>query len=203
MRMAGLRAVNRTSDPWSAIVGTAIHDWLQRALELDNERLVAAGNGARWITEARVQPDPILTGRSDAYDLTTGTVIDWKTMGDTAAKKLAEDGPSLGYQTQIQVYGLGFHRGGYRVQKVALMFLPRSGMLKSAKYFEWPFDPAMAQVAIERVYQIGRRVIELRRNGLGDSLWESIPCDSTALCGWCPFFSRDLTTVTKDGCPGH
>ncbi len=203
MRMAGLRTVNRTSDPWSAIVGTAIHDWLQRCLELDNERLVAAGRSARWVTEIRVQPDLIMTGRADAYDLATGTVIDWKTMGETSERKLIESGPSQGYQTQIQTYGLGFYRAGYKVQKVALMFLPRSGMLKSARYFEWPFNPAVAQEAIERVYRIGRKVIQLQGDGIGDKVWENIPCDSTALCGWCPFFRRDSAVVSKDGCPGH
>lgn len=203
MRIAGLRTVNRTSDPWPAIVGTAIHDWLQRCLELDNQRLVAAGKSLRWVTEVKVRPDLILTGKADAFDLETGTVIDWKTMGDTSSKRLAEDGPSLGYQIQIQTYGLGFYRAGYEVKKVALMFLPRSGMLKSARYFEWPFNPAMAQEAIERVYRIGREVLRLQSDGLGDRVWENIPCDPGALCGWCPFFRRDSAVVTENGCPGH
>lgn len=201
MRMAGVRKVNRSSDPWAAIVGTSIHAWLQSALEMDNERYVHSRKPPRWMMEVGVQPDPILRGKSDLYDTHTRTVIDWKTMGDTAERKLLENGPSVGYRTQIQIYGLGFYRAGYPVENVALMFLPRSGMLGSARYFQWPFSPAEAQAAIERVYRIGRNVIAMKANG--EIAWESVPCDKSELCGWCPFFSRNVKSASSGGCPGQ
>jgi hypothetical protein len=203
MRLAGVRRVNSTFDPWAAIVGTSIHAWLQKCLEMDNRRLVYAGKKERWITEQRVQPDPILSGRADAYDMQEDKVLDWKSMGDHTERMLAEGGPTDGYQTQIQVYGLGFHRLGFPVKKVSLMFLPRAKSLKSAKYFEWPFRPDLAQGAIERVYSIGRNVIELRGSTGKEDVWNDVECNSTELCGWCPFFKRGNESATSNGCPGR
>jgi hypothetical protein len=202
MRIAGVRAVNRSSDPWPAIVGTAMHDWLQRCLESANQRLVAQGQPPRWITESRVQADPLVSGTSDVYDTWTQAVIDWKSMGDTAKQRLAKEGPSDGYHTQIQTYGLGFFRAGFPVRKVALMFLPRAGMLKDARYFEWDFDPASANKAIARVYSIGHQVLALRKAAGIDEIWDSVPADPTNLCGWCPFFLRGAPIASSLGCPG-
>jgi hypothetical protein len=202
MRIAGARRLNRTSDPWPAIVGTAMHDWLERCLALDNERLKASGRPPRWITELRVNADPIISGTSDAYDTWTKTVVDWKSMGDAAKKRLADHGPSDGYQVQINTYGLGYMRAGYEVEKVALMFLPRAGKLSDARYFEWPFDPAMAQRAIERVYTIGRGVLALRQAAGTDEIWDQVPADPSNLCGWCPFFQRGQLVASSRGCPG-
>lgn len=202
MRMGGVKAVNRTADPWPAIIGTAMHDWLKKAMELDNERLVQAGQAPRWIIEYRVEADPLISGTSDVYDTWTYTVIDWKSMGETAKAKLVKEGPSDGYRIQINTYGLGYSRAGFRVDKVALMFLPRSGRLSDARYFEWPFEPAIAQRAIERVYRVGQGVVDLRSQHQTDDVWKHVPGDPTALCGWCPFYIRDAAAVTDRGCPG-
>lgn len=202
MRIAGVRPINRSSDPWPAIVGTAMHDWLQRCLEAANQRLVAQGKPPRWITEKRVQADPLVSGTSDVYDTWTQTVIDWKSMGDTARRRLAEHGPSDGYHTQIQTYGLGFFRAGFPVRKVALMFLPRAGMLKDARYFEWDFDPASANKAIARVYQLAHQVLALRQSAGTEEIWNSVAADPTNLCGWCPFFKRGAQVASSTGCPG-
>lgn len=202
MRIAGVKMVNRSSDPWPAIVGTSIHEWLRAALQRDNDALIAAGRSPRWILEEHITADRLIHGTSDAYDTWTGTVIDWKTMGDTARRKLAEDGPSDGYVVQINTYGLGFVRAGYPVKKVALMFLPRSGNLKDARYFEWDFDPEIAHRAIERVYAIGRAVLATRQQQGTDEIWHLVPSDVTALCGWCPYFRRGLDVASSRGCPG-
>lgn len=202
-RIAGVKAVNRTSDPWPAIVGTAMHDWLQRCLERDNARYVATGVEPRWITEQRVKPDQLIQGTSDAYDRLTNTVIDWKSMGDTAKAKLVKEGPSDGYFIQIQTYGLGFYRAGFPVQRVGLMFLPRAGNLKDARYYEWPFNPVIAQKAIDRVYAIGRQVLATRQNLGTDEIWNVVPADPSQLCGWCPFFTRSVTEASSTGCPGR
>lgn len=202
-RLANAKTINRFSDPWPAIVGTAMHDWLQRCLERDNANRRAKGLPARWITEHRVQIDPLVVGKTDAYDTTTCTVVDWKSMGDTARRRLEEQGPSEGYIKQIQMYGLGFYRAGYRVDRVALMFLPRAGKLKDARYYEWPFDPAVAQQAIARMYAVGSQVITLRQRGGTEEIWDRVAADPTQLCGWCPYFSRGADQATSQGCPGR
>jgi hypothetical protein len=149
-----------------------------------------------------VRADLLISGTSDVFDLRTGTVIDWKTMGDTAKRKLATDGPSHGYEVQIQTYGLGYYRAGFPVRKVALMFLPRSGLLRDARYYEWGFDPSIAHAAIERVYRIGKSVVELQGGDRRAEMWDQVPRSPSNLCGWCPFFKKGALSVTSRGCPG-
>lgn len=201
MRMAGVVPVNRSSDPWPSIVGTAIHAQLREFFELDNRRNLMAGLRQRWITERRVSPSPVLNGSSDLYDLATATVIDWKTVGDGKLPQVIKEGPSMGYQRQIQLYGLGYHRLGYQVNSVALAFLPRAGRLSSLTYYEWPFNPAMAQETLDRAYRIGAQVVGLQRQ-FGPEIWDRIPGDTKDHCGWCPFFRRQATSVSSEGCPG-
>lgn len=203
MRIAGVRKVNSVTDPWPAIVGTAIHDWLERCLQRDNTRAIAAGRPPEWITERKVALDPIITGVSDAFHVPTGTVVDWKSMGDAAEKRLADEGPGIGYETQIQGYGLGFSRAGLKVRKVGLMFLSRGGKLSQARYYEWDFDPALAQRAIERVYRIGNMILSLQAQHGTSEVWNMIQPDPTALCGWCPFFQRSSGQASSSGCPGR
>lgn len=203
MRIANVRKLNRVSDPWPAIVGTAIHDWLERCLKRVNSAAVARGGQPEWITEKRVQLDPVIVGISDAYYVPTNTVVDWKSMGESAEKRLIAEGPGYGYFSQIQGYGLGFHRLGFPVRKVGLMFLPRSGKLSQARYYEWDFDPSVAQRAIERVYRLGRFVLQLRQHYQTEEIWHHIPADPTALCGWCPFFRSGSGPASSTGCPGR
>lgn len=200
MRLAGLRAVNRTTDPWPAIVGTAMHDWLQRTLEASNQDHENRGLPRPWLTETRVDADPLVRGTSDVYHIPTRTVIDWKSVGDTARRKLETEGPSEAYKTQIQVYGLGFSRAGAFVERVALMFLPRQGYLRDARYYEYPFDPAIAHRAIERAYRVANQAISMRAAGPID--WSAFMATPT-MCGWCPYFRRGLTVASDAGCPGR
>lgn len=202
-RLAATKSVNDTVDQWPSIQGTAIHDWFKSCMDRDNEFRIAAGQPPRWITEKRVQVDPIIHGTSDLYDADDGTVVDWKSMGDAAEKKLAANGPSWGYFVQVQTYGLGFSRAGFKVRKVALMFVKRGGRLSDSRYYEWPFDPAVAQAAVERVYRIGRNVLALQKESNGADFWSRIPPDPGELCGWCPFFTRSVNEACAKGCPGH
>lgn len=201
MRMAGVVPVNRSSDPWPAIVGTAIHAQLREYFEWDNARAIAAGRPARWVTEQRVHPSPVISGSSDLYDRATATVIDWKTVGDGKLPQIVKEGPTLGFQRQIQLYGLGYLRAGFQVNTVALAFLPRAGRLSSLTYYEWPFDPGMAQQTLDRAYRIGSRVVELQRQ-LGPEIWDRIPGNTEDHCGWCPFFRKNVVRVSSEGCPG-
>lgn len=204
MRMAGLSTVNRTSDPWPAIVGIAMHSWLQTAVERWNTHL----GRQRYLTEIKVIVDQIIKGTSDLYDTDRCTVVDWKSMGLEKAASLDKGGPPWGYYIQAQTYGLGLVRAGYRVDQIGLMFLPRAGRLRDARYYEWPFDPTVAHDAIERMYRIGRETIELQRIW-GEDIWPMIPAAPEAdrgLCGWCPFYRRPQdgdTVASATGCPGR
>jgi hypothetical protein len=199
MRIDAVPSVNRTNDPWPSEVGTAIHAQLQKRFEARNRRL----GRRRWVTETRVFPDPIISGSSDLYDSDRRVVIDFKTMGKSAEHKLMKDGPDEGYYKQIQVYGLGFARAGYRVDKVGLFFLPRSGFLRDAPYYEWDFNPAVAQEVIARVYSVGKALADLKARNPGVDIWGQVPSSDGNFCAWCPFYDRRADVVSATGCPGH
>jgi LAGLIDADG DNA endonuclease family protein len=80
-KMAGVSfgpgAGNMLHDPWASIVGTAIHAFLDDAFKWESRR-----NGDRWVSEARVTPDPGAAsphpGTADLYDKATRTLADHK-----------------------------------------------------------------------------------------------------------------------------
>jgi hypothetical protein len=202
MRMAGVETINRFADPWPAIAGTAVHTWLEDMLQADNRRL----GRNRWLTEITVEVDPLVKGHSDAYDTDECRVIDWKNPKADKVSTLRqrmERGDLEGYKIQGMCYGLGMYRAGYRVDTVALMFLPMGGLLRNAAYVEWPFEPAVAQRALERLYAVGREVIELQRQRPGVDIWGLVPCDVSQLCGWCPFYNKSAVEASQRGCPGR
>ena len=78
---------NPSFDPLPAIIGTAVHSWLDTAAQHANEAL----GRERWLTETRVQVAPGLAGSCDLFDLDTGTVIDWKVVGTPRLQKYRKD----------------------------------------------------------------------------------------------------------------
>lgn len=73
-RIAGAKPVNLSADPWPAIVGTSIHDWLERAVNRYQSQVGDLG----YLTELRVYPDPLVKGRCDLFNTRTKMVIDHK-----------------------------------------------------------------------------------------------------------------------------
>jgi hypothetical protein len=201
-RIAGCTAINVWSDPWPAIVGTAIHDWLDRAVNKYQQH-----NKSRdWLTEVPVQPDPLVRGRSDVFHVPTGTVVDYKTTNADTIKKLRKgEAPSKTYQTQINLYGLGHERAGREVRSVALVYYPRSGWLDDAYVWHAPYDRQLAEQALGRLYRIGFQLLDLDIKNHQER-FADIPADPGDGCVWCPMFNRDKDPTTQasgDGCPGR
>jgi hypothetical protein len=76
-KMAGAKVTNNVADPWAAVVGTSIHAFLAGAFDWDNQHNAYL----RWLTEARVTPDPgpdEHPGTADLYDTFTRSVVDHK-----------------------------------------------------------------------------------------------------------------------------
>lgn len=198
MRMCGVKQVNRVADPWPSTVGTAIHAWLQGAMESENTRL----GFRRWITEHRVWADPMLGGTSDLFDTTSGTVVDWKTVGETRFRELKSSALAPdGYMIQANIYGMGWENAGFRVKHVALAMLPRAGNVRDMIFFRSPYDRAIGQRAVNRLYSVGAGVRQLREQAGREDVWDLIPGVEDH-CGWCPFFRRGAASVSGEGCPG-
>lgn len=157
-------------DGWRAIVGTAIHKWLERAALKDNR-----DNGTAWCTEERVFPDADLLpvgGKCDLFQDTTGTVIDHKT---TTKKKIATykaSGVGIRNRRQAHLYGLGFSNAGLTVNHVALAFWVRDGMARDLWVWSEPYDHAFALETLDRY-----RTLRDLCASAGEAILASLPSD--------------------------
>lgn len=200
-RIAGIAPVNLWTDPWPAIVGTAIHDWLEKAVNKYQSNVKDLG----YLTELRVHPDAMVRGRSDVYNTNRKLVVDHKTTGVDGMRKVHKGIISPGYRTQIHLYGLGHIRAGREVDKVCLVFYPRGGWLDDAYVWIEDYDPAIAQAALKRMYGLAEDLIdlEIEKNPHRFQLIEATPGDT---CVWCPFWSKTKdydVAADATGCPGR
>lgn len=198
-RVAGISAVNNRMDPWPAIVGTGMHDWLEQAV-LAYQKVHGVHD---FLTETRVQPDPMIQSRSDLYQISTASVIDWKSAGPTVMRKLDTGIMPPGYIPQLNTYGLGYEKLGYPVKDVVLIFLPRCGWLNDMFVHREPYNRAMAEEAIARPYRIGRLLMQLDVLN-NPHRWEQVPA-APGNCTWCPMYvKRDAEIgANETGCPGR
>lgn len=201
-RIGGTTPVNTFADPWPAIVGTAIHNWLESAVI----RYQNHTGDRSWLTEQRVSPDPLVSGRSDNFHIPTGTVVDYKTTNTDTMRKLRKgDPPSPGYVTQINLYGLGHERAGREVRNVALVYYPRSGWLDDAFVWYAPYDRSIAHRALDRLYRIGFQLLDLDIDHF-PARYAEIPAAPGDNCVWCPMFCREMDPgiqASNQGCPGR
>jgi len=194
-RMANMPALN-WPDSWPAIVGTAIHAWMEQAV---NDFQGMHGT-KRWLTDLSVYPSTIVAGHTDLYDSQTFTVLDYKFPSPDNFKKMKANGPSEQYITQVQLYGLGHERAGRRVDRVGIVALGRQGWLKDLWVHTVPYDRQHALDAVQRIFVLGDKMIGL---GLPESgAWEQIERSPTRLCPWCPYWNRDAKQPGANGCPG-
>lgn len=186
--------------PWLPTIGTAVHAWLEEALDRENQRWIESCGQPRYYTERRVNTgeygDVAVTGSADAYDRVTATVIDWKIVGPTTLKKYRSKGPGSQYRTQAHLYGRGFSRAGLPVERVMIVFLPRNGKLEDAYIWHEPYDETVATEALQRLAGIALAV-----NALGTGAPAHIETVDD-YCGFCPFF-RAGSTDPAEGCAGH
>lgn len=191
-------------DAWKPTVGTAVHTWIQEALDDDDQRLVIASGGLiddnqlTWITEARVTVGYLadgteITGSADAYHRPSRTVIDHKIVGVASLRDKKANGPGQQYRVQVHLYAAGLVMSGTPVDHVAINFLPQNGNLTDGHWWTEPFDFAIAADAIGRLRAIEAHIT---RTGGVDGLDAA-----DAWCAFCPFHLPGSTDL-QAGCPG-
>lgn len=196
-KLMGEQRVNARSDPWPAIVGTATHAWLAEAFHAANQRL----GRIRYLVETRVQIRAELAGSCDCYDADHGGVaIDHKVVGETAMRSYKRDGPSAQYRAQIHLYGMGLANLGLPVSTVAIAFYPRGGMLSGLHVWTEPYDPAVAQAALDRHDQILEAACALGLDHTPGN-YAHLPIVTGHRCTFCPYFSPGVEIGRA--CPGH
>jgi hypothetical protein len=199
-RLSGIKQVNTTLDPWPAIVGTAVHDWLENAFKI----WISAHQSGEWITETRLSFTEWVTGRSDLFNIPRGMVVDYKGTSPDRMKEIKESGSPETYKRQIQIYGWGYQRLGYTVNKVALAYFPRAGRIKDLHTEVFDFDPSVGPAAVARIPLVAGRLLDL------DVLnqphrWEQMEAVPSHDCGFCPWYNPRRTPeegASDLGCPG-
>jgi hypothetical protein len=194
-RIAGVAETNQWMDPLPAIVGTAVHGWLEKAVN----HFQKVHYMDRWETEITVQPDPIVTGHCDLYDRQYAMVIDWKTVSPTKLKEWKRKGPPEHYKTQVNLYAKGLLLTGRPVNRVALVAVPRSGWLTDVDMWVDEYRPELAQAALDRLYGIADKLM-----AQGDQLDpDAIPAMPGDGCSYCPWYRGGTKSADLSGCPGN
>lgn len=173
-----------TSDPLAAWIGTAGHSSLERILDGHPD----------WLTETRVElPGYNITGTSDAFHLPSGTVVDWKFAGVAAMKKAKTAGADPQYRIQAHLYGYGMAIQGHNVNRVAIVYIPRSGLSSGIHIWSEPYDESVVEQTMRRYEAITTVAEQLGPASLGTA---------EAFCSWCPWWKPNATDLAVS-CPGH
>ena len=189
-RMNEVESVN-SGDKWLATIGTAVHSWLADTYTAKNKAL----GRERYLLEARVEVTGELGGSVDVYDKDLEMVLDWKVVGETSLKKYKKSGPGEQYRSQVHLYAKGFSNAGYKVQHVAIAFLPRGGSLRGLHLWSESYDVTVADAALTRLEAV-RSVV----NTVGLDAMRLLP-GVEAFCNFCDFY-LPASTEFRVGCPG-
>lgn len=207
MKLAGIPERVEWTVPWGPIQGTAIHGLMEQVLAMDNARHIELTGSPRWLIEERVQIDDAVRGTSDAYDLITDTVIDWKYVGVTSLKKAgrhtipAPKRISQGYRVQLHLYGLGHQRAGRTPKRVQVIFLARGHDFDASVEWTEPYREDVALWALDRYYRI-REQVAVRDMAAHPELLAEVPTAATEdACKYCSF-RRAGAPTDGTGCPG-
>lgn len=145
----------RDGVPWLPWVGTCVHAGIETAvITHENTRNAQHSTGLRYLVEAAVMVGTIggqeIWGHTDLFDLQAGLTVDWKIVGPTTLRT-AKAGPTPTYRTQAHLYAKGWNDAGYRVDHVAIAYLPRNApTLDNAIWWHEPHDRAIADAALAR-----------------------------------------------------
>lgn len=185
-RIAGVPVVNVT-DPLKAMVGIGVHAVLAAGLpRLDPQR---------YLTEAAVQYRGV-PGQVDAYDRWKRWVLDWKTTSAKRIQRYRTEGVPANYIVQINIYAAGVAACfGYAVDLVALVFLPRDGMLSDVYAWTAKPDRSIADEAIDKFDALRQSMISGQLSPAAVDAWPS------PLCRYCPNYNPSATDLAL-ACPG-
>lgn len=121
----------------SAMMGTAIHGMIESALQKQGHEHVE-------LTVAGIE-GLIADAHIDFYQPERKVITDWK----TTKKANLKDFPYQSQRWQVQTYGYLAHRAGLPVEHVELVAICRDGTEKDIAIHSEPFDPAVAEEALE------------------------------------------------------
>lgn len=170
--------------PWKPTVGTAVHDYLERAFDRVGTQGLYPG---RYLTERRVPvgelPDgTMIDGSTDLFDTVEKAVIDHKILGKSSRTKYMRSGVTPQYRIQAHTYGKGWEDSGWKPELVVVACLPRDGELSDAWFWSEPYN---RQVAVDALDHLAELHGELTSFGLEIALQIHAKDDcAEPFCAW-------------------
>lgn len=133
LKINGYQSTNPNTLRLSAIMGTAIHTYIQEAFERQDPFK------ERYILEGEFEYEGLM-GHVDMYDKENCEVVDWKTVKKTNLTYF----PSKQQRMQVQLYGYLLTKNGTEVRTVTLVAIPRDGDERDIVYHSEPYDESVA-----------------------------------------------------------
>ena len=176
-RLNGRDATNDNELKLAAIMGTAIHAEIEKAISTLDPK------GEKYLVETEVAFGD-MKAHIDLYIPETGDVIDWKTV---KVKNLSYF-PSLQQRWQVQVYGYLLDKSGKGKPKtVNLVAIARDGDERDVKVHSEPYDESLAQDAL---------------NWLSAIKESAIAPEPERDQSYCKFYCKYFDESGKIGCTG-
>jgi len=138
-----------------------------------------------------------ISGSADLFDRVTGTVIDWKIVGNTSLRAARMRGPKPQYRSQVHCYARGFASAGHTVERVAIMWLPSAGDLSAAEFWSEDYSETVALEALSRADGLARALAAAGP----DLIIPALP-RSEDYCESCPFHAPGADEASPVLCSG-
>lgn len=133
LKLQGAESTNPNTLRLAAIMGTAIHTYIEQAFERQDPFQ------ERYILEGEYEYEGLM-GHIDMYDKENCQVVDWKTVKKTNLTYF----PSKQQRMQVQLYGYLLMKNNVEVKTVTLVAIPRDGDERDIVYHSEPYDESVA-----------------------------------------------------------
>ena len=133
LKLQGAESTNPNTLRLAAIMGTAIHTYIEQAFERQDPF------HERYILEGEYEYEGLM-GHIDMYDKENCEVVDWKTVKKTNLTYF----PSKQQRMQVQLYGYLLVKNNVEVKTVTLVAIPRDGDERDIVYHSEPYDESVA-----------------------------------------------------------
>lgn len=142
-RLNGAEITNPNTLRLSAIMGTAIHNYIEEAFRRQDPF------GERYLLEQEWKSDDgMIVGHVDLYDKINKEIVDWKSTKKSNLRYF----PSKQQRWQVQIYGWLVEQAGHKVDTVTLVCIPRDGDERDIVFHSEPFD---IEVVNEAMHWLG------------------------------------------------
>lgn len=127
----------------AAIMGTAIHTYIEQAFERQDPFQ------DKYQLEVEVEHEGLM-GHVDMYDKENQEVVDWKTVKKSNLTYF----PSKQQRMQVQLYGYLLNKNNIGVKTVTLVAIPRDGDERDIVFHSEPYDESVALAGIAWLQEV-------------------------------------------------